>query len=174
MLLTREPGGTEIGQKLRRILLDRRSKISPVAELCLYEASRAILVMEVIRPALRSGWIVIVDRFQDSTWAYQGWAGGTDLKLVENLGEAAMRGILPDLTLLLDLPVRAGLSRARHPNRMEAKPVAFHEKVRQGFLKLASREPKRFRLIRADRPREQVQAEMRTAVAELLRKRGGR
>ena len=169
VLLTREPGGTAIGQRLRTILLDRKSgAMDPMVELCLYEASRAILVRQVIAPALKSGRIVILDRFQDSTWVYQGWAGGMDLKLVELLGNSAMAGCRPDLTILLDLPVRQGLARVRHPNRMEAKPVAFHEKVRAGYRVLARREPKRFRVIRADQPIAYVQEEIRRVVKDVL------
>ena len=171
VLFTREPGGTPVGQRLRRLLLDRRSgKLDPVVEMCLYEASRAILVAQVIRPALESGRLVLLDRFQDSTWVYQGWAGGLDLKLVERIGQVAAGGLKPDWTLLLDLPVEKGLARVRHPNRMEAKPVAFHQKVRQGFHVLARREPGRFRRIRADRPADLVQKEIRKVVWNVLEK----
>ncbi len=169
VLFTREPGGTAIGQRLRKILLDRKSgAIDPFVEFCLYEASRAILVRRVIAPALKSGRIVLVDRFQDSTWVYQGWAGGIDLKLIELLGNSAMAGCRPDLTILLDLPVRQGLARVRHPNRMEAKPITFHEKVRAGYRVLARREPKRFRVIRADQPMRRVQETIRQAVKNVL------
>lgn len=171
VLFTREPGGTPVGQRLRRIVLDRRSgRLDPLVELCLYEASRALLVERVIRPALKAGDVVVLDRFQDSTWVYQGWAGRCGLRLVEALGKAAMGGFLPDLTILLDLPVRQGLARVRRPNRMEAKPVAFHEKVRRGYLALARREPERIRLIRADRPRGRVQREIREVVQGVLEK----
>lgn len=169
VLLTREPGGTLLGQRLRQILLDRRSKIDPIVELCLYEASRAVLVRELIRPALKRGDIVIADRFQDSTWVYQGWAGEIPIKLVEQLGSFATDGLTPDLTLLLDLPVRQGLNRVKHPNRIEAKPVSFHEKVRQGYRVLSRREKKRFRVIQADRPVLQVQQMIRKMVSRVLR-----
>ena len=169
VLFTREPGGTRIGQKLRRILLDPRSgRLDPLVELMLYESSRAVLVSEVIRPALKAGKIVIADRFQDSTWVYQGWAGGCDPVLVEKLGRAAVGTFRPDFTILLDLPVKIGLNRVKHPNRMEAKPLAFHQKVRQGYLVLARREPKRIRVIRADRPAAEVQQEIRKAVCDVL------
>ena len=170
VLFTREPGGTRIGQRLRRLVLDRRAgTIDPLAELFLYEASRVAIVSEVIRPALKKGWVVVVDRFQDSTWVYQGWAGGLDLKLVEQMGAAATGSLTPDLTLLLDLPVTKGLARVRQPNRMEAKPLAFHEKVRQGYRVLAKKEPKRFRIISADQSPEQVQRAIREAVSHVLR-----
>ncbi|MBI3614896.1 MAG: dTMP kinase [Candidatus Omnitrophica bacterium] len=171
VLFTREPGGTRVGQKLRRILLDHRSgKLDPLVELCLYEASRKILMDQVIRPALRSGRIVILDRFQDSTWVYQGWAGGCGLKLVEELGRAVMGDLAPDRTIVLDLPVKKGLARVRHPNRMEAKPLAFHEKVRQGYLTLARRQPQRIRVVRADQPPAKVQQEIRKAIQDVLEK----
>ncbi len=171
VLLTREPGGTRVGQRIRRILLDRRSAgLSPFEELCLYEASRSILVKQVIRPALKAGRMVLLDRFQDSTWVYQGWAGGLNLKQVEELGRMGTGGLKPDLTILLDLPVEKGLARVKRPNRMEAKSVAFHRKVRRGYGALARREPRRFRIIRADRPREQVQQEIRKAVWNVLEK----
>ena len=170
VLLTREPGGTAIGMKLRRILLDSKpGSMDAVVELLLYEASRAVLVSEVIRPALKAGKVVILDRFQDSTWVYQGFAGGMDRKLVERLGRVATGGLEPDRTILLDLPARQGLSRVRRPNRMEAKPVSFHEKVRRGYLHLAKRNRKRIRLIRADRPVAEVQEAVRKAVANAVR-----
>ncbi len=171
VLFTWEPGGTPVGQRIRRILLDHSSKrMDPRVELLLYEASRAILVAEKIRPALRSGRLVIVDRFQDSTWVYQGWAGGIDLKLVERLGRAAMGELVPDRTILLDLPVEKGLARVRRPNRMEAKPLSFHRKVRQGYLTLARRQQRRFRVIRADQSEEKVQTDIRKAIQHVLEK----
>lgn len=169
VLLTREPGGTGMGRRLRKILLHhRREKLDPLTELCLYEASRAMLVRQVIRPALKQGSVVIADRFQDSTWVYQGWAGGVPIELVEQLGRLTTDGLTPDLTLLLDLPVRQGLSRVKHPNRMEAKPVGFHEKVRQGYLTLYRRQKRRFCLIRADEAFSQVQQAIRKAVKNVL------
>lgn len=169
VLYTREPGGTRLGLRLRRILLEEKGKeISPFVELCLYEASRAILVSEVIRPALASGKIVIIDRFQDSTWVYQGWAGRLEPALVERLGKLATGGLAPDLTLLLDLPVRQGLARVRRPNRFEAKPLKFHEKVRQGYRTLARRQPGRIRVISAERPAAEVQRKIREEVRRVL------
>ena len=167
VLLTREPGGTALGRKLRRILL--RDHMDAAAELLLYEASRAVLVREVIRPALKAGKIVILDRFYDSTWVYQGWAGGMNLQLVEQLNLAATGGLRPDRTLVLDVPARKGLARALRPNRFEAKPVAFHEKVRRGYLALACRERRRIRVVRVDRPVAEVQREIRKGVSDLLR-----
>ena len=169
VLLTREPGGTALGMKLRRLLLDSKpGSIDPLVELFLYEASRAVLVREVIRPALKKGRVVLLDRFQDSTWVYQGWAGGMNLKLVETLGRTATGGLQPDRTILLDVPTRRGLARVKRPNRMEAKPVLFHEKVRLGYHALARREKRRIRVVRINRPIAQVQAEIRKALADVL------
>lgn len=169
VLFTREPGGTAIGQRLRKLLLDHHTReIDPLVELCLYEASRAILVREVILPALKSGRVVILDRFQDSTWVYQGWAGGMDLKLIEQLGRACTRGLVPDVTILLDLPVKKGLARVKRPNRMEAKSIAFHQKVRQGYGVLARRNRKHFRLIRTNQNADKVQQDIRKALHNVL------
>ena len=169
VLLTREPGGTAMGLRLRKILLHSESdSMNPLVEFLLYETSRAILVSQVIRPALRAGKVVVLDRFQDSTWVYQGWAGGIDLKLVEGLGRAATGGLKPDRTILLDLPARRGLARVRRPNRMETKPLSFHERVRRGFLVLARREKKRFRVISANQPIAKVQQAIRKGVSDLL------
>ncbi|MBI3312064.1 MAG: dTMP kinase [Candidatus Omnitrophica bacterium] len=169
VLLTREPGGTAVGMKLRRILLDSKpGSIDPLVELFLYEASRAVLVREVIRPALRKGQVVLLDRFQDSTWVYQGWAGRMNLELVKTLGTAATGGLQPDRTILLDLPARQGLARVRKPNRMEAKPVAFHEQVRTGYRVLARRGGRRIRIVKVNGPIAQVQAEIRREVSDLF------
>ncbi len=168
-MLTREPGGTVLGNRLRKILLDsKNAKIDVLMELCLYEASRAALVAEVIQPALAKGQMVVVDRFQDSTWVYQGWAGGLDLKLVEKVGRLAMQGLSPNLTILLDLPARKGLGRVKRPNRMEAKSVAFHQKVRRGYLALARRQPRRFKRFDVSRPVKEVQASIREVVQRVL------
>lgn len=170
VLLTREPGGTRIGRQLRKILLNKNHhEISPAVELFLYEASRAILVSEVIIPALKKGRAVIVDRFQDSTWTYQGWAGKMDLKLIDRLGQEVLGGLRPQITFLLDLPVRKGLARVRHPNRFEAKPLAFHEKVREGYLTLARREKGRIWRIDADRPADEVQGTIQEVMRRVVR-----
>lgn len=169
VLVAREPGGTRIGRQLRRILLDPRSgALDSFTELSLYIAARAELVRQVLRPALKAGKVVLLDRFQDSTWVYQGYAGRVDRKLVERLGQAALGEVVPKLTILLDLPVRIGLKRVTSPNRFEAKPVAYHNKVRKGYRVLQRREPKRIRLIRADQSAEQVQQQIRKEVQNFL------
>ena len=151
VFLTREPGGTKIGDDIRRVLLDVRNKgMSPLCETMLYMASRAQLVGEVVKPHLAKGEIVLCDRWLDATVAYQGYGGGVDLRLIGTLGRIATQGIVPKRTVYLDLPVKVGLSRAkkRHrADRMEKKRVAYLEKVRQGFLAIARREPGRFKRV---------------------------
>jgi dTMP kinase len=170
---TREPGGTKVGDRIREVLLDTRHEISPVCETLLYMASRAQLVSEVVKPRLAKGEIVLCDRWLDATVAYQGYAGGVDVRWIETLGREATQGIVPKLTLYLDLPVREGLRRTtRHKaaDRMERKSLAFHEKVRKGFLTVARKEPKRFRrlAIRKEDSIENVQARIRKEVFRVL------
>jgi dTMP kinase len=147
---TLEPGGTEIGKKVRKILLDSRNKgLTPLAELLLYAADRAQHVEEVIRPALRKGLWVLCDRFFDATVVYQGFARGQDSRLIKFLNERVTQGLVPDLTFLLDCPVKLGLARAtarknRGQDRFEREKIAFHRKVREGYLDLARKSPKRF------------------------------
>jgi dTMP kinase len=149
---TVEPGGTAIGQQIRRILLDPASTgIQPRAELLLYFASRAQNVDQVIRPALDAGRIVLCDRFTDSTMVYQGWGRGLDVDVVRDLDRIACRGLKPDVTFLIDIDLETSLMRARRRNervgpsesRIDEEGAAFHERVRQGYLALAKAEPDR-------------------------------
>ena len=165
VVLTREPGGTSIGSRLRDILLDPANKaLVPLAELLLYEADRAQHVAEVIRPALDAGKVVICDRYIDASTAYQGAARGLAHEVVEKLNDVATGGLEPHLTLLLDLPAKASVERAREraikaggrPDRFEREGFEFHEAVRQGYLSIASRHPKRFAKIAADRAVDEV------------------
>lgn len=149
----REPGGTLVGDRVRDLLLDpAHTGLDPRAELLLYEASRAALVAEVIRPALDRGSLVLCDRFFDSTTAYQGAGRGLDAEMVHALNAYAAADAIPDVTLLLDIDPVIGLERAtgEGADRLEAEDVAFHERVRQGFLALAAAEPARFVVIAAD------------------------
>jgi dTMP kinase len=153
-ILTYEPGGTRIGKKIRDVLLNARNRdLDPLAELLLYVADRSQHITEVIQPALAKGQWVLCDRFSDATVAYQGKARGQDLKLIRLLNHKAQAGIEPDLTFILDCPVKTGLSRAVKRNqasavkgqdRFEREKLAFHEKVRQAYLELARQKPKRF------------------------------
>ncbi len=149
VFLTREPGGTIIGDQIRKILLSEKNEaLSPLSETLLYMASRAQLVMQVLRPRLARGEIVLCDRWLDATVAYQGYGGGVDLRLIQKLGQVATQGVVPALSLYLDLPVTIGLERAsgrRKADRIEKKNILFHEKVRKGFLAIACQEPGRFK-----------------------------
>lgn len=166
VLLTREPGGTEVGERIRGMLLKREGDtLSPWAELLLYLACRAQLVDTVIKPALDRDTVVICDRFSDSTIAYQGYGKGLPLKMIEALDEWVTRGLKPDLTLLLDCPVEEGLKRAWgrkdriQEDRFEREGIAFHERVREGYLKIALNE-KRVRVINADREASLIHEEI--------------
>jgi dTMP kinase len=149
---TRDPGGTAIGNQVRELLLNGDNvRMSALAELFLYEASRAQLVQEVIRPALAAGRLVLCDRFTDSTVAYQGYGRGLNLDLLEQLNAVAADGLRPDLTFLLDLDPAVGLARAaerlahprQQPDRLEGEVLEFHQRVRAGYRALAAREPER-------------------------------
>jgi len=165
-LLLREPGGTAVSEEIRRLLLDpSRSEIAARTELLLYLASRAQLVEEVIRPALAEGRSVVCDRYMDASVAYQGWARGLGEALVRELNAFTVGGVVPDRTFLLDLPAAEGLARgpARRerdgvaaPDRLERETAQFHEKVREGYLRLAAREHGRIVVVDAARPLEEV------------------
>jgi dTMP kinase len=163
-LATREPGGTAIGDRVRALLLDSKSSMDPVAEVFLFAASRRQLVMEVIRPALASGCIVLCDRYADSTLAYQGFGRLITLDRLRTLTDWATDSLKPDLTLLFDLPEEIGLQRARSRNaadvkdegRFEAEDLRFHRRVREGYLTLAAAEPHRFAIINADGSPDEV------------------
>ncbi len=158
-LVVREPGHTAVGEGVRAILLDPAGGgMEPIAELMLFEAARAQLVIEVIRPALAAGRIVLCDRYADSTTAYQGYGRGLDLELVEGLNAASTGGLVPDVTLLFDIDADAGLARATAggADRIEGEGHAFHERVRQGYLRIARAEPDRVRVVDASGSVEEV------------------
>lgn len=164
-ILTREPGGVPLSEKIRGILLDPANKgINPICETLLFEASRASLVEKVIRPALSRGFIVICDRFSDATLAYQGFAGNQDLDKIRAIDEYARQGIRPDLTILLDIDAKEGLARAagKHrssgKDRMERKPLAYHRAVRKGYLALAKAEPSRIKIIKTQKSIDKTQS----------------
>lgn len=172
---TREPGGTELGKMMRRVLLEvRKEKIAPATELFLYLADRAQHVQDVIQPSLAGGALVLCDRFTDSTLAYQGYGRGVDLGVLRLLNRIASRGIVPDITFLFDCPVEMGLSRtkkrspSRVADRFERERVEFHERVRQGFLELARAEPERILVLDASRPAAEIHTEIRKIVDQKL------
>lgn len=151
VLLTREPGGTRVGDAIRKVLLDRRQiHLNAVSETLLYMASRAQLTHEVILPAIKRGRIVLCDRWIDATYAYQGFGGGVDRRWIRRIGEFATAGLRPDRTIWLDLALETGLRRAasRGPkDRIESKTLAYHRKVRSGYLHLWRTEARRFRRV---------------------------
>lgn len=145
VVVFREPGGTKTSEAVRRVLLDKRLReMRPETELLLYLAARAQLVREKIEPALKQGKIVVLDRYEDSTLAYQGFGGGVPLQTVHQMSRFVRGSVVPHLTFLLDVETRQGLKRSGRGDRIEKKSVSFHRKVRKGFLTLARQEPKRF------------------------------
>ena len=167
---TREPGGTVIGEKIRRILLSAGNKdMVLAAEMLLYMAARAQLIEEEIRPALSAGKIVMADRFLDATIAYQGYAGGLDIGLIKKIGRLAVNNIKPDLTLLFDLPAAKGLSRLKGDrDRIEQRAIAYHRRVRKGYLTLARQEPKRIKIIPVKGNADQVYQRVKEVVDKCL------
>jgi dTMP kinase len=171
-LLTREPGGTPIGDQIRRTLMDLgNTGMDPRTEILLFSASRAQIVHQVIRPRLEAGGVVVCDRFYDSTLAYQGYGHGLDLTALRAITDFATGGLRPDLTFLIDLPAEDGLRRRRRGgqwNRLDAYDLGFHQRVRQGYFDLAAAEPGRWVTLDATRPVEAVQSEIRRVVEERL------
>ncbi|MBU4252025.1 MAG: dTMP kinase [Candidatus Omnitrophica bacterium] len=164
----REPGGVGLSEMIRMILLDPKSRISAQAETLLYMAARAQVVQEIIKPALEAKKIVICDRFLDSTIAYQGFGLGIDIKLIKTLGSFATQGIKPDLTILLDLPVKSGLKhRENCRDRIEQRSVNYHEKVRKGYLLLAKEEPQRIKVVKVLEDKFKTQNKIREIVNAL-------
>jgi dTMP kinase len=164
----REPGGTAAGEAVRAILLDPdHTGLDDTAEILLYEAARAQLVAEVIEPALEAGEVVLCDRFYDSTTAYQGHARGIPLADVEALNRAATRGLEPDRTIVLDIDPALGITRATRQgaDRLESEDLAFHERVRAGFLAIARTEPERVVVVDASGDVEDVAALVATALS---------
>ena len=158
-ILTHEPGGTELGEKISDLVKwAQNTDISPMTELLLFNASRAQHVKEVIRPALYEGKAVICDRFDDSTTAYQSYGRGLDLEMVKSINDTATGGLRPNLTVLLDISVKDGLARKRGEklDRFEKEDLDFHRKVREGYLKLADEEPDRWLVIDAMQSRESI------------------
>lgn len=176
---TREPGGTPLGEKVRAILLSATEDLSPLTELALFYAARAQHIEDVIRPALDRGEIVVSDRFNDCSFVYQGYARGLGARAVRRLDRAICGPVQPDLTLVLDLDAHAALQRAQRresrrglkESRFEAEGLKFQERVREGYRALAQRQPQRVRLIRADRPADEVEADIRREVDRELETR---
>jgi dTMP kinase len=171
--VSREPGGTEAGERIRDVVLDaRHAQLSALSELFLMLAARAQLVSEVLRPALARGEIVLCDRYGDASCAYQGKGRGLGIERVEELNQLATGGLVPDLTFLLDLSPAEGRARMgdRQRDRMEREEAEFHERVRAGYLELAERHPTRFKVLDGMLSREALEAEAWTHLEERLPK----
>jgi len=180
VILTREPGGTRIGEVIRALVLDAKyEEMAPLTELLLMAASRAQHVLEKIRPGLAGGKMVICSRFSDATIAYQGCGRGFDIDLLKKINRIATGGLAPDLTLVIDIDVTTGLRRAfgvekaeaktGEGDRLESEDIGFHERVRQGYLDLAHKEPKRVKVIEGGGTIDEVSAAIRKAVDAVVR-----
>lgn len=169
---TREPGGTSIGEQIREVIHDLKNvEMHPRTETLLYQAARAQIVEQVIRPRLAAGEIVLSDRYADSTIAYQGYGHQQNLEQVRALIRYATGGLVPDLTILLDLDVEVGLKRKTRQdewNRLDAYTVDFHRRVRAGYLEMIKLDPARWSVVDAGQPWEQVQADLRAVLASAL------
>ncbi len=171
-VLTEEPGGTRIGLRIRELLLSVEHKgMTPLAELMLYNASRAQHLEEVILPSMERGAIVVTDRFTDSTIAYQGYGRGIDLNLIDSIDRIVTKNMRPALTILLDLDVEVGLNRNRGINktdRLELEDVEFHKRVRSAYLDLAAREPERIKLMNASENIEAIHNKIVNTVKDYI------
>ncbi len=152
VLLLREPGGGKIGEKIRQVLLNKtNSEMTPLTELLLYEAARSQLTERTILPALKEGKAVLCDRYSDSTLAYQGYGRGLERRMIRHVSQIATFKLLPDLTILLDLPVKTSLQRGREEkrkkDRLEKERFEFHQRIREGFLKIARQNPRRIKVV---------------------------
>jgi dTMP kinase len=176
--VTREPGGSPIAEKIRKLLLNPdHAGMTPISELFLYEAARAQHVKEVIEPLLKKEIVVLCDRFNDATVAYQGFGRGIDLGLVESLNLSSSQGLKPDITFLLDCPSDLGLKRAVRRNQLEKKEkedrferekIQFHRRVRRGYLFLARREPHRIKVIDTRQGEEKVFEKIRRIIDQII------
>jgi len=183
VILTREPGGTRVGEQIRSLVLDAKyEEMEPLTELMLMAASRAQHVLEKIMPAVAQGKVIVCSRFTDATITYQGYGRGFNRELLKTMNSIATGGVMPDLTLLIDIDVRTGLRRAfgvekaeakaGEGDRLESEDIGFHERVRYGYLELAKAEPERIRVIDGSGTVEQVSAAIRREVDALLSREG--
>lgn len=158
VLFLREPGGVKISEKIRRILLDvKNDKMGDECEMLLYMAARAQMVEEKVLPALKKGMIVLCDRFLDSTMAYQGYGNGMDADFIKRVGKFATQGVEPNLTIIFDIDAKIGLSRlTRTKDRIEQRALAYHNRVRKGYLAIAKQEPKRVKIIKVNTTKEVI------------------
>jgi len=168
-ILTKEPGGTRLMQRVRELLLDAKTKgLDARAELFLYLADRAQHVKEIIKPALQAGKIVISDRYGDATIAYQGAGRNLPLQEVKHLNKIATGGLIPDITIIIDMPVIDALERIKSRDRMERESVDFHKRVRAQYLELARLEPERIKVLDGTKSIDEIHTEVKKYVDELL------
>ena len=182
-LITREPGGTPVGLRLRAALLDATEEVDPLTELLVFAADRAQHVRRVIRPALEAGRVVISDRYADATVAYQGAGRGFPPQLITEIVQLATEGLKPDLTVLFDVGIEESTSRTTRrssgksssnktgPDRLDIENAEFHSRVREAYLQIASAEPERVTVIDASGPLEQTQERVKEVVVSFLQKR---
>lgn len=174
-VLTREPGGTPIGEKIRSIILDVENReMNPIAEMLLYAAARAQHVSQLIKPALEEGKIVLCDRFVDSSIAYQGFGRELGVDMVEGVNHFALQGIVPDLTILFAIDPEKGLERGRTRHRgmdrLEKEQMDFHKKVYEGFISLSHKYPQRIRIIDANLEIEKIHESVVSEIQRLLKR----
>lgn len=171
-LVTEEPGGNPLGEEIRRLVLNRGDlQIGPLTELFLFGADRAQHVVEALRPALEEGQVVLCDRFTDATVAYQGYGRGMDIGLIEEVNRWATDGLVPDLTILLDCPVEVGMVRSRGGDRFEREGYPFHQRVREGYLRIAQQEPQRVKVVSGEGEQGAIQEEILRILRPLLEMR---
>lgn len=170
VVVTREPGGTRLGDIIARTVKWTKSiKIPPITELLLFNASRSQLITGVIQPSLKEEKVVICDRFADSTIAYQSYGRGLDIEMVKMVNNIATQGLKPDITFLLDMPVEEALARKKgKQDRFEQEALAFHQRVRDGYLQLATMEPQRWLVLDATQPKEKISEIIWEKVEQLL------
>jgi dTMP kinase len=179
VVLTREPGGSIVAEQVRNILLNPKFDVAPYCELMLYEASRVQHLQDIIKPNLKKGYVVICDRFTDSTLAYQGYARGIDKEIIKKLNKIATEGLVPDLTIYLDINPNVGIKKAKTVNkgkltggdRIERESLKFHNKVRKGFLELAKKYPERIKKIKTNPIIEKTQIEINKEIDKFFKKK---
>jgi dTMP kinase len=175
VIKTREPGGTAFGESLRSSFLNTATKVYPLSELLVFMAMRAQHVDELILPALKEGTIILCDRFTDASFAYQGYGRGIDLSLIETLNKLVVKGIKPDLTILLDCPVEKGLTRKAESvlmDRFEKEELSFHGKIKNGYEKLVEEDPTRFFVINGTLDINTIHKAISEKVEDLLKHHG--
>jgi len=175
VILTHEPGGTSLGKRLSRWLKwTKDADIAPLTELLMFNSSRSQLITEVIKPGLKKGEIVICARYADSTTVYQSYGRGLDLEMVKTINNIATGGLKPDLTVLLDIPAEEGLARQRgkKQDRFEQEELAFHYRIREGYLKLAATEPERWLIVDATQSKGKIAQIIWQRVSQILSQQG--